>query len=62
MDAVLSTFQVAAPIPVSGFVQPRLSLELTVLMPCLNEARTVARCVRQAQTFLLQHGLKVRCW
>ncbi len=27
-------------------------LELTILMPCLNEAETVATCVRKAQSFL----------
>lgn len=30
------------------------SYELTILMPCLNEARTVGRCIEKAQTFLLQ--------
>jgi hypothetical protein len=29
-----------------------------VLMPCLNEARTVAACVRQAGAFLREHGLE----
>jgi hypothetical protein len=33
-------------------------VEVTVLMPCLNEARTVAACVRQAGTFLRDHGLE----
>ncbi len=33
------------------------SLEVTVLMPCLNEARTVAACVQQAVAFLRQHGI-----
>jgi glycosyltransferase involved in cell wall biosynthesis len=28
------------------------SLELTILMPCLNEAETVARCIQKAQSFL----------
>ena len=31
--------------------------ELTILMPCLNEARTVARCVAQAQDFLARSGI-----
>jgi glycosyl transferase family 2 len=30
-------------------------VELTVLMPCLNEAETVATCVRKAATFLARH-------
>ena len=29
-------------------------MELTILMPCLNEERTVAVCVRQAAAFLVQ--------
>ena len=32
-------------------------VEVTVLMPCLNEARTVEACVRQAAAFLRQHGI-----
>jgi hypothetical protein len=33
------------------------TLELTILMPCLNEALTVAACVRQAQAFLASSGI-----
>ncbi|MBM3824492.1 MAG: glycosyltransferase family 2 protein [Verrucomicrobia bacterium] len=33
-------------------------VELTVLMPCLNEVRTVAVCVRKALDFLKRHGLE----
>ena len=32
-------------------------MELTVLMPCLNEAETVATCVRKAAGFLAEHGI-----
>jgi len=32
-------------------------VELTVLMPCLNEAETVATCVRKAARFLDEHGI-----
>jgi len=32
-------------------------VELTVLMPCLNEAETVAACVRKAVSFLAVHGV-----
>ena len=28
------------------------ALELTILMPCLNEAETVATCIQKAQEFL----------
>ena len=31
-------------------------LELTILMPCLNEAETVATCVRKARSFLQRTG------
>jgi len=32
-------------------------LELTILMPCLNEAETVASCVRKARSFLERTGI-----
>ena len=32
-------------------------IELTILMPCLNEQQTVAQCVRQAQQFLRESGI-----
>ena len=32
-------------------------MELTILMPCLNEARTVATCVREARKYLERAGL-----
>jgi hypothetical protein len=31
--------------------------ELTILMPCLNEAETLAVCIRKAQKFLADHGV-----
>ncbi len=33
------------------------ALELTILMPCLNEAETVATCVRKARSFLSGAGV-----
>jgi glycosyltransferase involved in cell wall biosynthesis len=33
-------------------------LELTILMPCLNEAETVATCVRKAREFLERSGIE----
>ncbi len=33
------------------------SLELTILMPCLNEAETLAACVDQALTYLHERGI-----
>lgn len=37
--------------------RPTADLELTILMPCLNEAETVAACVIQAVTFLRRSGI-----
>jgi len=34
------------------------ALELTILMPCLNEAETVATCVRKARGFLERTGIE----
>lgn len=33
------------------------SVELTILMPCLNEAETLAVCIRKAQGFLQRSGI-----
>jgi glycosyltransferase involved in cell wall biosynthesis len=32
-------------------------IELTILMPCLNEAETLARCIQKAQKFLEQNSI-----
>jgi glycosyltransferase involved in cell wall biosynthesis len=34
------------------------NVELTILMPCLNEARTVGRCVEIAKDFLAREGIE----
>jgi len=34
------------------------SVELTILMPCLNEAETLATCIRKARTFLESTGVE----
>lgn len=34
-----------------------MSCELTILMPCLNEAETLADCIRKAKTFLERENL-----
>jgi len=36
---------------------PPSQVELTILMPCLNEAETLATCIRQAQRFLTSHDV-----
>lgn len=33
------------------------NLELSIVMPCLNEAETLATCIRKAQSFLTQAGI-----
>ncbi|MCO5072355.1 MAG: glycosyltransferase family 2 protein [Rhizobiaceae bacterium] len=33
-------------------------LELTILMPCLNEAETLATCIRKASAFLARSGIR----
>ncbi len=33
------------------------SVELTVLMPCLNEAETIAICVEKAKNYLEKSGI-----
>ncbi|WP_242096535.1 glycosyltransferase family 2 protein [Sphingomonas sp. CROZ-RG-20F-R02-07] len=33
------------------------ALELSIVMPCLNEAETLARCIRKAQSFLASSGI-----
>jgi len=38
------------PCPISNY--GTASCELTILMPCLNEAETLEKCVRKAQLFL----------
>ena len=35
----------------------RAEVELTILMPCLNEAETLAACVRQARKFLADNDV-----
>lgn len=55
-----SFFESAPPARAAG--QPDAShapdgVELTVLMPCLNEAKTVAQCVRAAREFLQRAGI-----
>lgn len=43
---------------VSGEMITSEALELTVLMPCLNESRTLALCIQKAQSFLLAAGVR----
>jgi CRISPR/Cas system CSM-associated protein Csm4 (group 5 of RAMP superfamily) len=38
-------------------IKEKENVELTVVMPCLNEAETVATCVRKAMGFLTASGI-----
>src|SRR4051794_24869589 len=33
-------------------------VELSIIMPCLNEAETLETCIRKAKTFLEQHHIQ----
>ena len=44
------------PDPASAGAAPE-ALELTILMPCLNEAETLATCIRKARAFLDRSGI-----
>jgi glycosyltransferase involved in cell wall biosynthesis len=39
-------------------LEAEAELELSVVMPCLNEAATVATCVSKAANFMKQHGVR----
>ena len=41
-----------------GSVDAASMLELTILMPCLNEAETLARCIGKAQSYLSRSGVR----
>jgi glycosyltransferase involved in cell wall biosynthesis len=43
--------------PASRGSTATVATELTILMPCLNEARTLAGCIEQAQAFLAAGGI-----
>ncbi|MCU1395088.1 MAG: dolichol-P-glucose synthetase [Ilumatobacteraceae bacterium] len=43
---------------VKGLGAPAEQVELTILMPCLNEAETLAVCIRQARNFLVTHDVR----
>jgi glycosyltransferase involved in cell wall biosynthesis len=42
---------------ISDIRSPQRDIELTILMPCLNEAETIQCCVRKAMGFLAQSGI-----
>ncbi len=38
-------------------MEPSSAIELTILMPCLNEAETLATCIDKAQSYLTRSGV-----
>ncbi len=44
--------------PQSQPPQPAEEIELSIVMPCLNEAETIGVCVKKAKAFLTEHDLK----
>ena len=34
-----------------------MTLELSIVMPCLNEAETLANCIQKAQSYLRRSGV-----
>jgi hypothetical protein len=54
MSAVVLDF---APDQLASGVPAEAALELTIMMPCLNEAETIEVCVRKAMGFLARSGV-----
>lgn len=49
-----------SPTPRRALSQPPVEgpeIELSIVMPCLNEAETLAVCVKKAKAFIAEHGL-----
>jgi len=42
----------------SGFDHDRRAIEVSVVMPCLNEADTLATCIEKAQRAFHDHNIK----
>jgi glycosyltransferase involved in cell wall biosynthesis len=56
----IDTSSSLVPDPVPRWTEDKAAshdLELTILMPCLNEAETIAICIRKAKRFLETHGV-----
>jgi hypothetical protein len=63
MDSVFRASRMPTPDPAPHWTDSARTplaraLELTILMPCLNEAETVATCVRKARSFLERTGIE----
>jgi glycosyltransferase involved in cell wall biosynthesis len=55
LRSIAEASSLPAPLHTSG-AEPQL--ELTILMPCLNEARTLPACIGKAQAFLTRTGIR----
>ncbi len=53
----LDSAQASATMAAGGTAVADGQLELSILMPCLNEAETIARCIIKAQKFLASTGV-----
>ena len=49
--------RIATTLPAPGFGGGAPPCELTILMPCLNEAETLARCIAKARAYLARGGV-----
>ncbi len=56
-DKVAVTDVQVAPMPGTAGRRAHADLELTVLMPCLNEAETIGTCIRKARRAMRAHGV-----
>jgi hypothetical protein len=60
-DAAVATSQAKRqdinPFARSGLPAAPEAIELTILMPCLNEAETLATCIQKAKRFLVRSGI-----
>jgi glycosyltransferase involved in cell wall biosynthesis len=48
----------SSPETVESFESVAKAIELSIVMPCLNESRTLATCIRKAQTTMEQLGIR----
>ncbi len=57
-SAVDASLELEPPVVVVGrTAAPSRQLELSVVMPCLNEADTLATCIEKAQRAMAEHGI-----
>lgn len=56
-NALARSFPLPASQPGDGSHRREAELELTIVMPCLNEAETIGVCIKKALAFLNNHGV-----